>query len=551
MTTPDDALLREAELEAARLRDLLGYASPADATSTGATSASATSTSAGASVLGAAHSGAGESDADDLGTAGSHAAADVALLARLLNTIDREDDHGADQPAVAPSGELARESDEAPCRITTGDGPRSAEPGPASSRHRAWRPYLLAAAAAVLVVGVAVLPWILDGESPDIGPADTPTETASPDEDGTQETDSATSTGEHARALDAVPGFGRSTESQRRDDSLAYYEAYLRDVAVQTCMAQAGFEWSIEGYDDLDVLTELAESLGIAPATDVEASTSRGGERNQETIARLTGTDRDDYLLALYGVDGEEYDRAVADQAEFGGPDACILIRENDDQSVWQLRQALSDELLDLQREHGSNDGEGWNDAVAAELLARHGDELAEHRELYAALLTDMADDDAFHDHIARELAILEAGGLEDVPPDPTPTASPDVFAPACEPVPITRLPDGSEPGAPVMAPNDEGWELVEWGSGDNRVSQVSGADALAATGGEEAMFDPAHYPDSQVAQGLTGERLIMPVGDWGLGMVQIRSTEGDCHYVTWLPAGTTEQQARDFAATF
>lgn len=117
-----------------------------------------------------------------------------------------------------------------------------------------------------------------------------------------------------------------------------------------------------------------------------------------------------------------------------------------------------------------------------------------------------------------------------------------------CEPLPVTRLVDGSPAGEPQERVNSREMSLV-WGEGEAAISQRWGEGAPELGGWEPAADDLSSFPPNQVVEGPSGTHMIMPVGDFGLSMVQVRTMREGCATVIWLPAGTTLAEARAFAA--
>lgn len=101
-----------------------------------------------------------------------------------------------------------------------------------------------------------------------------------------------------------------------------------------------------------------------------------------------------------------------------------------------------------------------------------------------------------------------------------------------------------SEVPPPQSTLTDDGMVLHEWVDGDDVIVQASGQVAIDLIGEDVDTGDPV-----EAADGST--RWVMPVGDWVVGSVQVRFYEGECPYVFWLPAGTTEDQAREFVRSF
>jgi len=121
---------------------------------------------------------------------------------------------------------------------------------------------------------------------------------------------------------------------------------------------------------------------------------------------------------------------------------------------------------------------------------------------------------------------------------------------PSCEPITITQLLDGSPAGAPVETVGTAyDPQSLRWGPEGTSISQVWGEDSRTTIGEDPGAFDPASYPEEQVVAGLTGTHLIVPVGDFGVSEVQLRTLRDDCPTVIWLPAGTTLAEARAYAA--
>jgi hypothetical protein len=47
-----------------------------------------------------------------------------------------------------------------------------------------------------------------------------------------------------ATSLDRYPGFGQSAEAVRRDETIAYWEAFQRELLIRECMGEAGFDYA-------------------------------------------------------------------------------------------------------------------------------------------------------------------------------------------------------------------------------------------------------------------------------------------------------------------
>lgn len=119
----------------------------------------------------------------------------------------------------------------------------------------------------------------------------------------------------------------------------------------------------------------------------------------------------------------------------------------------------------------------------------------------------------------------------------------------ACAVVPIASLLDGSEPGEVTHVPaSGDDLEHVVWGDGENHVAQFAGTAAIAIAGGHDIEFDAEHFPDDQIVRTASGVHIVVPVSEWGVGNVQIRFSQDDCHYVNILPPGVSQEDALEFA---
>ncbi len=160
--------------------------------------------------------------------------------------------------------------------------------------------------------------------------------------------------------LSGVPGFGRAPGDARRDEAIAVWEAYKREVSVAECMAAAGFDYEPEVGSAARVVIDVVADLklrdrGVAPTGGAVLSGSPNSP-NEALLDALDPARRDGYYQALYGVSESDY----TDYARSGiipegeGPDyargGCFGSAKAKIPSVWALRREILPELIDRRR---------------------------------------------------------------------------------------------------------------------------------------------------------------------------------------------------------
>jgi len=145
-------------------------------------------------------------------------------------------------------------------------------------------------------------------------------------------------------ALDGYEGFGRSAEAVLRDDTIAYWEAFRRQVDVAACMSGAGFEYAPAVAFPADRVADIAAGLGVGPRP--PAAGSPDG-RNRSYAQRLSPGDRERYfqtLLAESAADVAESDR-TGEIPSGRGPDfatgGCLGAARTANPNVWDRQRLL------------------------------------------------------------------------------------------------------------------------------------------------------------------------------------------------------------------
>jgi hypothetical protein len=266
-----------------------------------------------------------------------------------------------------------------------------------------------------------------------------------------------------AFALDGYAGFGRSSEAVLRDDTIAFAEAFQREVEVAACMSDAGFEHSPAVAFPADRVAAIAVGLGVGPRWPASGAPA---SRNRAYVQRLSPRDRERYYQRLLG----ESAAAVAEAERTGeippgrGPDfatgGCLGAAETAIPNIWDRQRPLgrqldediaaSSELRAAKSQYrhcaqavggiaASDPGDargvasadkaktaaveevlaeceaGWATgydraatATAERFAARHAEELSAIERHYKTALTDLHQDDDFLTYLGEQTALAD-----------------------------------------------------------------------------------------------------------------------------------------------
>jgi hypothetical protein len=264
-------------------------------------------------------------------------------------------------------------------------------------------------------------------------------------------------------ALDGYAGFGRTPEAVLRDDTIAYAEAFQRQVRVASCMSDAGFDHSPAVAFPADRVADIAAGLGVAPD---RAGWASPASRNRAHAQGLSTGDRERYYQTLLGesaADVAEVERTGA-IPQGRGPDfatgGCVGAAETAIPGIWDrqrpLRQQLdqdiaaSAELREVRSQYrqcadaagdidASDPGDarrvaladnaktnavdevladceaGWTTgydraatATAKRFADRHAEELSAVKAHYDTALSDLVNDDGFLTYLSEQAALAE-----------------------------------------------------------------------------------------------------------------------------------------------
>jgi hypothetical protein len=267
-----------------------------------------------------------------------------------------------------------------------------------------------------------------------------------------------------AFALDGVEGFGRSPEATLRDDTIAYAEAFQRELGIATCMSGAGFEYTPAVAFPAERVADIAAGLGASPG---RAPSVSPASRNRAYAQGLSAGDRERYYQTLLGesaADVAEADR-TGQIPQGRGPDfaagGCLGAAATATPNIWDrqrpLRQQLDEAMAasaelraarsqyrqcaqatggivaldpgDARQVILADDTKaeavdrvladceaGWAtgyDRAATAAVERfagaHADELSAIRRHYDTALRDLRADDAFRTYLSKHAALGEA----------------------------------------------------------------------------------------------------------------------------------------------
>jgi hypothetical protein len=150
--------------------------------------------------------------------------------------------------------------------------------------------------------------------------------------------------------LDGYEGFGRSPQAMLRDDTIAYREAFQREVDVAECMRDAGFDHAPAVAFPTDRVADIATSLGVRTHRAPIASESPAS-RNRTYAEGLSPGDRERYFQTLLGESAADVAEAeLTGEIPHGrGPDfatgGCLGAAAEAIPTIWDRGSALRQQL--------------------------------------------------------------------------------------------------------------------------------------------------------------------------------------------------------------
>lgn len=157
---------------------------------------------------------------------------------------------------------------------------------------------------------------------------------------------------------DQVPGFGHTVKGALRDDTIALWEAYKREQLVQKCMSTANLGYEVEVAFPTGVAVQVAASLSLPDAHDVERSSSGGSlgtlanveSNNYRRAVRLSVDNREHYFQTLYGESAADFEMVQrtgelpSGRSDFAR-DGCVGEAWKEVPGVYALKRSLYQEI--------------------------------------------------------------------------------------------------------------------------------------------------------------------------------------------------------------
>lgn len=217
---------------------------------------------------------------------------------------------------------------------------------------------------------------------------------------------------ETSHPFDPYPGFGRSEHAALRDDAIAAWESFRRDLLVVPCMAKHGFSYWPEVL--YPAMTEVANFLRISiPKT----APTAGIVKNGEYVTGLSESDRDRYAFAKWGETSRDEHTSVFPEDVGESPKefprgGCHGKADKEIPGVWTTKRALDDELDEinhaLNRAHpiGSRDEQYAIDRRELEqtFVRKHSRVLEAVRMRYEGVVDRIRADDAFIESLRQHV---------------------------------------------------------------------------------------------------------------------------------------------------
>jgi len=155
---------------------------------------------------------------------------------------------------------------------------------------------------------------------------------------------------------DSIPGFGTTKENALRDDTIALWEAYKREIIVKNCMEMSQHQYQIEVAFPTGVAIEVANSLSLPDAHTLARPTVSWGilaninANNYQRALSLGDAQKDSYFLSLYGeiaadVEFVESTGVLPPGRQDFARGGCVRQSWNEIPGVYALKRALSLEL--------------------------------------------------------------------------------------------------------------------------------------------------------------------------------------------------------------
>ena len=211
--------------------------------------------------------------------------------------------------------------------------------------------------------------------------------------------------------LDPHVGFGRTPEAMLRDDTIANWEAYQRELVVAECMEEAGLSYAPAVAYPTAARRQVAENL---PAPEIEPGAPAAespDEQNRAYEQALSPGERDHYTRTLYGETAADIDAAAVEGAAPDGrgtdfaTGGCTGRARAAVPSLWDARRAMDSALTD------TRSGSSARTAAAANHLIDDNATLLDAVDArYRGVMERITGDSDFLEYIAQQAQPTEPG---------------------------------------------------------------------------------------------------------------------------------------------
>jgi hypothetical protein len=211
--------------------------------------------------------------------------------------------------------------------------------------------------------------------------------------------------------LDAYPGFGRTAQAMLRDDTIAYWEAYQRELVVVDCMEEAGLSYAPDVAYPTAAMRRVAENLPTAEIEPDAPAAVPPDDQNRAYEGALPSGERDRYTRTLYGETAADIDAAALEGAAPDGrgtdfaTGGCRGRARAAVASLWDARRVLAPALIDIW--DGSTDR---TLAAANQLVDDHAPLLDAVDARYRGVMERITGDSDFLRYIAQKAQAAEHG---------------------------------------------------------------------------------------------------------------------------------------------
>jgi hypothetical protein len=206
-------------------------------------------------------------------------------------------------------------------------------------------------------------------------------------------------------------GFGRTRQAMLRDDTIAYWEAYQRELVVAGCMEEAGLSYAPAVAYPTAAMRRVAENLPTPQIEPDAPAAASPDEQNRAYERALSPGERDRYTRTLYGETAADIDAAALEGAAPDGrgtdfaTGGCTGRARAGVPSLWDARRAIASALIDTWS--GST---ARTVAAANHLLDDHATLLDAVDARYRGVMERITRDSDFLGYIAQQAQPAERG---------------------------------------------------------------------------------------------------------------------------------------------